>query len=109
MKKHTMPVLSEQEREEDIARCLEDIALLEENLRLWGCDWKGLISSQIRRQKIALAALTAEPYAYADAKAIIRMTRGSSRFFTAFPEMSASKCIGLFIDPPVPVKQEGEQ
>ena len=60
--------------------------------------------------KIALASLTAEPVAYADSKAILKMINGQTRFFTSFPEISETKTVGLFIDPPVPeVKLPTEQ
>ncbi|MEA5104735.1 hypothetical protein [Pantoea sp. S18] len=52
--------------------------------------------------RVALASLEAVPVAYADAKAIMRMLDGGTRFFTAFPGTSKTKSIPVFIDVPVP-------
>jgi len=52
--------------------------------------------------KVALASLTAEPIAHADSKAILKMIKGHTRFFTSFPERSEARRVGLFITPPVP-------
>lgn len=49
-----------------------------------------------------LPCLEAKPVAYADAKAIMRMLDGGTRFFTAFPGTSKTKSIPVFIDVPVP-------
>lgn len=99
MSEYSMPVLSEQDKSQLIELCHEVLSAYAEH--------GGVGSQEHIIYKIALAALTAKPYAYADAKAIIRMTKGHSQFFTAFPEMSASKRIGLYIAPTVTV--EGDE
>lgn len=49
-----------------------------------------------------LPCLEAVPFAYADVKAVIRMLKGDTRFFTAFQEESKTKRVAMFTDPPVP-------
>ncbi|WP_241583349.1 hypothetical protein [Rosenbergiella epipactidis] len=57
---------------------------------------------EIESMELTLASLTAEPIAHADSKAILKMTKRHTRFFTSFPERSEAKRVGLFIAPPVP-------
>ena len=104
MADYSMPVLSEQERKIDIAQCLEELAALEKNLITWGDNWKDYIESKIRRQKIALAALTANPVAYKDSLGCFVTPRKGELLI-----QEGEAAYPLFMAPPVPVKQEGEQ
>ncbi|WP_428945257.1 DUF551 domain-containing protein [Pantoea sp. FN060301] len=56
-----MKQLTEQERQALIKDCHQEIELLQKNLTTWGCVWESFFKSKIKRQEIALAALTAEP------------------------------------------------
>lgn len=44
-----------------IADCQAEIAELEKHLTTWGEEWSPYLQSKLKRQQIALAALTAEP------------------------------------------------
>jgi len=59
-------------------------------------------SMELAAYKDSLASLTAEPIAHADSKAILKMLKGYTRFFTSFPERSETKRVDLFTAPPVP-------
>lgn len=52
---------TEEQRKALIADCEQSIAIYEQHLKSWGDEWRAFNESQILRQKIALAALTAEP------------------------------------------------
>lgn len=44
-----------------IADCQAEIAELEKRLTTWGEEWIPYLQSKLKRQQVALAALTAEP------------------------------------------------
>lgn len=96
MTKYTMPVLSEQERESEIERCIADIWQLETTLKNGTSDNPHHIKSALVRWKIALAALTAKPVAWGVNDTRCHTHEGAGYF-------------PLYEIPPVTVKQEGEQ
>jgi len=63
-----------------IADCEAEIVELEKRLTTWGEAWIPYLQSKLRRQQIALAALTAEPYAYASRNTDMRK---ESQYFSA--------------------------
>ena len=108
MKKHSMPVLSEQERESEIERCIADIWQLETTLKNGTSDNPHHIKSALVRQKIALAALTAKPVAFTAQSNLADF--GGSVGYMWPPGNEKTSDVALYAKPPVPViKQEGEQ
>lgn len=109
MTDYTMPVLSEQEREELIEKCKAAIVSL--------TPWRGVSEAKSRICfEIALASLTAKPYGY------VAESPCSSGYGGMMHEFSIDRrdveedaaehegfVITLYASPPVPVKQEGEQ
>ena len=106
MKKHSMPVLSEQEREDLIEKCKAAIVSL--------TPWRGVSEAKSRICfEIALAALTAEPVAFTEKHEISNM-HATGLYLRAWPTDRARNevegyTVGVYTMPPVPVKQEGEQ
>lgn len=105
MTDYTMPVLSEQEREKAIVACKDEIGHLKQMVaaaKSGGRYSATGYQSQLIRQQIALAALTAEPVAYVTYKGYL--------LHAADPKLAEySEPSPLYDAPPVPVKQEGEQ
>jgi len=108
MSEYSMPVLSEQERESEIERCIADIWQLETTLKNGTSDNPHHIKSALVRQKIALAALTAKPVAFTAQSNLADF--GGSVGYMWPPGNEKTSDVALYAKPPVPViKQEGEQ
>lgn len=60
-----------------IADCKAEIAEIEKALTTWGDVWIPSLQSKLNRQKVALAALTAEPVAYTDAEELETLRKGT--------------------------------
>lgn len=58
---NNFPDMTEERRQELISDCQAEIVGIEKALTTWGEGWISYLQSKLKRQKIALAALTAEP------------------------------------------------
>ncbi|MEB5837070.1 hypothetical protein MXF26_12490 [Pantoea dispersa] len=58
------PAMTEEQRQKMISDCQAEIVEIEKALTTWGEGWISYLQSKLTRQKIALAALTAEPDHY---------------------------------------------
>ncbi|WP_241597417.1 hypothetical protein [Rosenbergiella epipactidis] len=91
-----------QEKREELIACANEIKKMATSTHGYKVGNDAFGSNALMLMEVALASLTAESIAHADSKAILKMIKGHSRFFTSFPERSETKRVGLFTAPPVP-------
>ena len=105
MSEYSMPVLSEQERQELIEQTEECIT----NLSRWVRSFSGDRDAKrdLKIYQIALAALTAKPVAFTAQSNLAGF--GGSVGYMWPPGNEKTSDVALYAKPTVPVKQEGEQ
>lgn len=116
MTDYQMPVLSEQEREEQVQYCCAResslLAQIESYKQFDGVDSiDAILQKDLISQQIALAALTAKPVAFTEKHEISNM-HATGLYLRAWPTDRARNevegyTVGVYTMPPVPVKQEG--
>ncbi len=102
---NNFPAMTEEQRQELVADCQAEIVEIEKALTAWGEGWTSYLQSKLTRQKIALAALTAEPVAYTDAEELETLRKASfADMFTPHEAYKADPLwMPLFPAPPAPV------
>lgn len=82
-----------------IADCQADIAELEKRLTTWGAEWIPYLQSKLKRQEVALAALTAEPVAFITEKNLKSLRKGLHDCFVKRQPVMV-RPISLYTTPP---------
>lgn len=97
-----MKPITERRRQELIDDCVAEIERLNRRLSTYGEQWRTYIESQLERQKVALASLTAEPFVYVNA-VTVRNGVVASLVANGVGLYDGNLPVELYPAPPVPV------